>query len=298
MLWHYESTDGEQVSVEWVELRRLMAAGVITPTTRLRRDDQNRWRTAGDTELRPFLQAAEPRLSEVSAPPSTGTSAAPLFPRVLLAEGRSYGHLSQLVEFVYVLIGIVELIVSWLAWQHVRLVSQIVSGDRWQARSAALQLSSEQGPVWLVLGIEIAASLLGILLFLRWLYRSGRNLRELGAEGLRYGPGWLVGCYFVPVVNLWKPYRAMEEVWQASAHPLDWEKHSAPRSIGVWWTALVVSGLSGQLAVLLTRLVDTPEGLVFPAYASLVSGLANVLVAFMTARLVRQITRLQTGGEE
>jgi hypothetical protein len=36
MFWHHVSTDGSQVPVEWRKPRKIMAAGVVTATTRLR----------------------------------------------------------------------------------------------------------------------------------------------------------------------------------------------------------------------------------------------------------------------
>jgi len=64
----------------------------------------------------------------------------------------------------------------------------------------------------LYLGIWIAAA----ILFLKWVYRSNRNAREMGVAGLKFTPGWAVGCYFVPFANLGLPFLAMREIWNAS----------------------------------------------------------------------------------
>jgi hypothetical protein len=215
----------------------------------------------------------------------------------VLAEGDRYSGFSQVVELVYVILGVIELFACWVLLQDVILATQMTTGDRWEARDAALKLISNNQSIPIVFWIEAGGSVLGFVLLLRWLYLSSRNLRELGAEGLRYSPGWLVGCYFVPVVNFWKPYRAMQELWRASAHPLDWELRAAPASIGVWWTAVIVSSMSAYLAMLQGHLADRPELIPPVTYTALASCLASVLAAFMTVRLVAGITRLQTGGE-
>ena len=28
--------------------------------------------------------------------------------------------------------------------------------------------------------------------------------------------GWAAGYFFIPIMNLWKPYQAMKEIWQGS----------------------------------------------------------------------------------
>ena len=69
----------------------------------------------------------------------------------------------------------------------------------------------------LTVGIYIAT----VIVFLMWLYRSCNNLRALGfgRRQISYSPGWAVGSFFVPFVNLVVPYRAVRELWQKSEPP-------------------------------------------------------------------------------
>ena len=52
--------------------------------------------------------------------------------------------------------------------------------------------------------------------FLMWVHRVARNARALGARDLRFSPGWAVGWYLVPIMQLFRPYQAMKEIWLAS----------------------------------------------------------------------------------
>ena len=60
------------------------------------------------------------------------------------------------------------------------------------------------------------------ILVLTWIHRANHNARQLGADDMRFTPGWAVGWYFVPIAWFWKPYQAMKEIWLASANPSDW----------------------------------------------------------------------------
>lgn len=48
------------------------------------------------------------------------------------------------------------------------------------------------------------------VLFLLWQYRAAKAARRLGYPARR-SPGWGVGSYFVPVVDLWMPYQALRD---------------------------------------------------------------------------------------
>ncbi len=58
-----------------------------------------------------------------------------------------------------------------------------------------------------------------IILFAMWIYRANFNARQLGAKNMKFTPGWSVGYYFIPFLNLWRPYQAMKEIWKASKNP-------------------------------------------------------------------------------
>ena len=74
-----------------------------------------------------------------------------------------------------------------------------------------------------------------VILFLRWIYHAHSNVRVLGARGLTYSPGWAVGAYFIPIVNLWVPLRAMIHLARASRAPATWERERTAPVIVTWW---------------------------------------------------------------
>lgn len=71
---------------------------------------------------------------------------------------------------------------------------------------------------WFQAGVTITT----IILFVKWIYRASFNARALGAQNMKFTPGWSVGYYFIPFLNLWRPYQAMKEIWKASKNPTSW----------------------------------------------------------------------------
>lgn len=84
-------------------------------------------------------------------------------------------------------------------------------------------------------------------LILRWIHRANYNARQLGAEGMRFTPGWAIAFYFIPIFMLWKPYQAMKEIWKASKKPKHWEAEESSILLPLWWFLYLLSGFLGQL---------------------------------------------------
>jgi len=101
----------------------------------------------------------------------------------------------------------------------------------------------------------VAAFAACVVLFCVWIHRANRNARALGAEGLEYTPGLAVVWFFVPFFNLFKPYFAVKEIYQASdpeailaedpGAPLSihWSNVPVPTQLRLWWIAWILSNL-------------------------------------------------------
>jgi hypothetical protein len=128
-------------------------------------------------------------------------------------------------------------------------------------------------PLW---GYLLVPFVLGAqILFLIWQYRSATTARRLGFPAVR-SPGWGVGSYFVPVVQLWMPYGALRDCLPPG--------HPQRLSILYAWIALVVgAGVAGVLPVALP--FDRPIGLTL----LLVELAAEIAVAILGTRMVRTI---------
>lgn len=80
------------------------------------------------------------------------------------------------------------------------------------------------------------------IVWLVWQFRVRTNLAALGATNLRYSPGWNVGLWFIPLVNLVMPYLAMREIDRAGEPRTGDAARWAARTRWLppaWWSALV-----------------------------------------------------------
>jgi hypothetical protein len=90
-----------------------------------------------------------------------------------------------------------------------------------------------------------------VIVFCLWMYRSYRNLQDMGVVGLGYSPRWAAGSVFVPIVNLFLPYLITQEMWKASdpdtRGALEWRDSRGSSVVSVWWALEVTSGIAFQV---------------------------------------------------
>ena len=136
--------------------------------------------------------------------------------------------------------------------------------------------------------ILLLAYLLCIVSFCLWIHRATRNLPALGKTYLpRFTPRWAVGWFFVPILNLVRPYQVMREIWRGSFVPA--------RGWGLvkWWWALWL--ISNYLDNIVTRNWPGVSGDALNAFGNVVDGSAVVLAVLVVLRITAAQARLAQG---
>jgi len=93
--------------------------------------------------------------------------------------------------------------------------------------------------------------------FLKWIYRANSNCHGFGAQGMKFTPGWSIGYYFIPILNLYRPYQVMKEIWNISKNPNDWQNEQGSSLLGWWWLLWLISCFFGQLSFRMSMKADT-----------------------------------------
>jgi hypothetical protein len=132
--------------------------------------------------------------------------------------------------------------------------------------------SNSYAPVGLLVG---ALTIAAIVIACIWQHKAASAGRALGIPSL-YSPAWGVGCWFVPVVNLWMPYAAVRNCLPAG----DPER---PRVLH-WWIALLLAGFL-TMGADTAALFSTGTGFVL----SVPAALASVAVIAWAPRIVMAI---------
>ncbi len=97
----------------------------------------------------------------------------------------------------------------------------------------------------LLIYATIIVFICSILSFIAWFYRAYKNLHKIKSP-LGYKPGWAIGVWFVPILNLFGPYNIMQELYDEAKKFLIKKEHSYADKIKtniivVWWVLLLLS---------------------------------------------------------
>ncbi|MGH9096998.1 MAG: DUF4328 domain-containing protein [Acidimicrobiales bacterium] len=113
------------------------------------------------------------------------------------------------------------------------------------------------------------------IVFLIWQYRSASLARRLSYPA-RHSPGWGVGFWFIPIVNLWMPYQAIRDCLPPG--------HPERKSVLWVWLALLVSTVAVPWLTIFSA-YDRPLGV------GVLVGLGGLeaFMAFRAYRVVRAV---------
>lgn len=145
-----------------------------------------------------------------------------------------------------------------------------------------------------VIGVgSIGLSLVTGILTCMFMYRANANLRSFGAVGMEFTPGWCAGYWFIPIINLFRPYQAMKEIEKCSQSPEDisWMSNTPSGLLLPWWWAWIIGGVISRVELRLSMRIDMGIAAIYLSWAgTLILLLAGIL-------LVRIVFRIQANQD-
>ena len=129
--------------------------------------------------------------------------------------------------------------------------------------------------------------------FLKWIRRANINSSGFGVQGMTFTPGWSIGYYFIPILNLFKPYQAMKEILQVSKDPRGWFHQSGGQLLGWWWGLWLASGVVSRMSTRAYTKATTVEEFQSASNLSIVDEVVSIILTIVAAILVRTIARNQ-----
>lgn len=125
-----------------------------------------------------------------------------------------------------------------------------------------------------------------------WTYRASANAHTLSSE-MTISPGWAVGWYFVPIMNLFRPYQAMREIWIASHLRGHWGDRPTPGLLGWWWGLWIVTNILGNISFRLTLSDDAYSYVDTITYLDLAGTILGVPLGVILIAILRRTARAQ-----
>lgn len=145
--------------------------------------------------------------------------------------------------------------------------------------------------------IQLIVFLVSAITFIQWFRRAYFNL-HLRVNHLSNSEGWAAGCWFMPIVNLFRPYQIMKELFQEThlflkrnnAHT---KEHLSIASLGLWWTFWIIDRFVGQFVFKYAMKADTIDELTTSTIAQLISNGIGIVLAIITINIITDYSKLE-----
>jgi len=145
--------------------------------------------------------------------------------------------------------------------------------------------------------IQIIVFIISAITFIQWFRRAYFNL-HLRVNHLSQTEGWAAGCWFVPIVNLFRPYQIMKELFQAThfflkRNEVHTREHFSMPSLSLWWTFWIIDRFVGQFVFKYAMKADTIEELTTSTIAQLISNGIGIVLAIITINIITEYSKLE-----
>jgi hypothetical protein len=146
--------------------------------------------------------------------------------------------------------------------------------------------------------LEPYVRVIALILFLCWVYRVHKNLSALKVRGLEFTPGWAVAMFLIPLLNLFRPFFVLREIWHGS-DPENEDNNKdtrarkgTPELLGGLWSVLIATIITTAVSNGLAGNEKRGENTFYPA-ALVLSELLRFGLMILIILVIKEISRRQ-----
>src|SRR3954470_4156136 len=200
-----------------------------------------------------------------------------------------------------VIVALLSLLGATLELAHLKLIA----GKSSVGLSAdfAQRVDDSNATLAIVYILVLIAYLFSAIFFVVWTYRAYKNITTLGAQRPRFGPGWAIGGWFVPIMSLWRPKQVVDDIWRASdpdapisQRPDQWHNRPTPGVLALWWALFIASTVAERLSA--RQPSDTIEHDRLATSYSLAASVLTIAAALVAVLVVTRVTARQRARAE
>ena len=188
---------------------------------------------------------------------------------------------------------LLEIISAFSGYFQYDLLHSIQNGNELSEDSANANDLREQ----VIAFIYMITYIISAIFFIRWFRRAYYNL-SLRAFRLSYSDGMAAGAWFIPFVNLYKPYRIMQEMHEQTSNLLftnniQPEKELNTDNIGWWWGLWIVNGVISQISFRLSMNANTVDDIIVSTIVGIISNVVGIPLAIVTINMIKNYAAVE-----
>ncbi len=192
--------------------------------------------------------------------------------------------------WIVLAVGIVSLISGYFQYD---LLQTAASGGEISTDRATANDSREQ-----IIGIiELTVYLISAVTFIQWFRRAYFNLHSK-INYLSYSESWAAGSWFVPIVNLYRPFQIMKELFHETKKllmkkGLIVKENLATTTLIFWWIIWITSSVLGQFIFRFSMEAETIDDFTTSTVASMISNILTIPLALITIKIIKDYSNVE-----
>src|SRR4249919_2196416 len=127
-----------------------------------------------------------------------------------IRDNQKRNHIALIFIVLSIAITFIQLIVY--GWQYYLFIGYEAGNVTVEKLQETYKIGAITGPVGICLDIGLIVS------FIMWFRRAYWNLHQVNVSAAHFPEGWAAGAWFVPFINLIRPYRIMQQIWKGTLH--------------------------------------------------------------------------------
>lgn len=193
------------------------------------------------------------------------------------------------VNIIFIVLLVINIITTGSYFMQLQLLKSFKSG----INDLTAATANDKRVSFLAIGY-FTILICTIIFFILWFRRAYNNLHVTQKVNLTHSEGWATGAWFVPFLNLIRPYQIMEEIWsktQEATKNLLSNKRST--IVGWWWAIYLISNTANNIANRLFNDDASFDDLISGTYAQIISNLIEIPSIILTIIMVKKTAEME-----
>lgn len=187
----------------------------------------------------------------------------------------------------------IEVISLGSSYMQYDLIQAAMSGEGFTTDEANANDTRET----LVSVVYMLAMIISGITFIQWFRRAYYNLHQR-VDHLNHSEGWAAGAWFVPFLNLFRPYQIMQELYEETVEFLGAYEYKdrvqlSTSILGVWWAVWVIKSVLGQVVFRMSRNVEEVSDILNVTIMSMVQHVLGIVAAFLVIRIIKEYSAVE-----
>lgn len=197
---------------------------------------------------------------------------------------------AMLLIWIVLSINIVSLISNFLQYNLLHTVANggFITPDEANANDSTQQI---------ILIIYLIFFIISGVTFIQWFRRAYYNL-HLKVDNLSHSEGWAAGCWFVPIISLYRPLQIMKELYNdtdfyLSKKGINIGKNFTTGALTLWWTLWIINNVLGQIIYRYTSDATSIDQLTTSTILNIIDKVIEIPLALITIKIIKDYSQIE-----